>query len=79
MGGQAVDLKQRVVNRPVGDERLPPVDTTRPSTSGVFGSNSVAPEAAEPRVARDFQKRHRRWPSVTRPRLGRPSAHLLVS
>jgi hypothetical protein len=57
---------------------LPPVDATRPSASGVFASNSVAPEAAEPRVASDFQKRHRKRPSVTRPRLGRQSAQVLV-
>jgi len=56
----------------------PPADATPPSASGVFGSNSVAPEVSEPRVARDFQKRHRKWPSVTRPHLGRQSAHLLV-
>ena len=68
-GGRGAGLVPRnwVPPTPLG---LPPLDATRPRPGACFGSTSVAPEAAEPRAARDSQKRHRKRPSVTRPRLG---------
>jgi hypothetical protein len=54
------------------------VDATRPSASGVFGSNSVAPEVlnrGSPETSTNDTPSGLLSP---RPRLGRQSAHLLV-